>query len=190
MDRYKLWESDKILEDVTEKHDCSVTTCECKYCGKEFTYADEDKHVGRYGIYFVKCPYCGEDTPLHDEGEDVTYQSFRYPLHFEKTKRGTNGALKIEDSQVVDRIKKGINYLRNNRGVKNFSIECGDTFTLISRLEGDESYYIINTHNYMSGWIDFDETDKKLYLEDKDGMARAVIENMVEEMDYIFGEPN
>lgn len=181
MDRYKLWENDIVLS----PDEPSIGSVSCDECGREFEYKAKDLHVGEYGCFFVKCPYCDGETPTGD-CEDVTYLSFRYPTHFRKTIRG-EGPFKISDSEVVDRIKKGIHYLRQHRGERVYSIESGDTFTLVVRYEGDEEYFVLNTHNYESTFIYFDETDQKLYG-DKYGMISAAIDNIRDEVDYLFDD--
>lgn len=133
----------------------------CDKCESELEYEKSDIKIGAYGCPEIICPLCGMKIPLYDEEELVlTRENISFPTHFWHTSKET-GAVEVPKWEIEERIRKGIDWLRNNKEEFFWFTESGDSYVEVRRYDGDEVYNIFVSKNYYETDIPFSKEDYK-----------------------------
>lgn len=116
------------------------------------------------------------------KGITLTKDNIDFPTHFYRTKRGKIGVKEVENQEVVDEIKRGIEYLRINKNEYYWFTSYGDLFLIIFKYDGDEEYNVLVTRDWYETDIPFEEDDykwdSKRLSEDDDDMGWGGDDNL------------
>lgn len=128
----------------------------CEECGSELEYEKSDIEMGVLGCMHLKCPLCGFYNMLeeHESNINLTEDNIEFPTHFFHTSKET-GAVDICNNEEVKRyIKRGINYLRENKEEEYaWHSGSGNLFVYIHRFEGDDEYFVMVSKDYYETYI-------------------------------------
>lgn len=95
------------------------------------------------------------------QGITLTKDNIKFPVHFYRTKTDKIGVKEVADQEVVDEIKRGIEYLRINKNEYYWFTSHGDLFLIIFKYDGDEEYNVLVTRDWYETNIPFEEDDYK-----------------------------
>lgn len=151
---YKKEENKKVEKNTIVTH--------CDQCDSELEVTKEDTHIGWLGARFITCPCCGEESMVEElQGITLTKDNIKFPVHFYRTKTDKIGVKEVADQEVVDEIKRGIEYLRINKNEYYWFTSHGDLFLIIFKYDGDEEYNVLVTRDWYETNIPFEEDDYK-----------------------------
>ena len=136
----------------------------CDNWNSKLEIAEEDTHIGCYGVRFVTCPCCGEETMIYEmDGFTLTVDNIKFPVHFHRTNKDL-GAKEVYDEEIVKNIKRAIQYFRTNNRDDEWCwfTECGELFVAVYKLDGDDEYYVVVSKDFYDTYIPFEDEDRKL----------------------------
>lgn len=133
----------------------------CEQCRSELEYDESDLRIGALGCCYVDCPCCGHDNMLEKNEKTITLtiDNIEFPTHFYHTSKETGAVNSCNNENVKKEIRRGINFLRENKDEFSWMCEYGNLYIDIRRYEGDEEYAITISDNYYSTYIPFESID-------------------------------
>ena len=132
---------------------------ECKRCGSLLRVERSDAHTGALGCAYVTCPVCMEEIEIDQDDWDkrITKDNLEFPRDFYRFCK-KSGAKPIDDEQVVNDIRRGIESLRKSHG-ECYSTGSGDTSVFIQRMDGDEEYCVSVSKDTYAVEVPFEAED-------------------------------
>lgn len=132
----------------------------CENCSSELEYDESDMRIGALGCVFVDCPCCGRETFIdEEEGVSLTKDNVEFPTHFFHISKETGAVDCCNSEEVKKEIRRGIDFLRNNRDEFGWHTQFGNLYVCVNRFEGDEVYNVIVSNNYYETDIPFESED-------------------------------
>lgn len=134
----------------------------CDRCGSELEYEKEDTRIGYLGVTHLDCPLCGEEIMLEGNEQDIflTKDNIKFPTHFYHFSKET-GAKEIPSYRIEEYIRKGIDFLRENKEEFYWYSGTGDSRIFVFRYDGDEMYDIVVAKDFYETEISFSNKDYK-----------------------------
>lgn len=145
----------KIIEDNFNKKRSKTKQFICDNCKSKIEYDQNDVRYGAYGVGEIVCPLCKKINVLEEENLELTVDNLRFPLHFRSSVEGVN----ISDSDIIGYIKRGHEYLRENKEEYAWYTASGNTVIIVWHFDGDEDYEVIVSRDYYQTYLPFQEQD-------------------------------
>lgn len=138
----------------------------CDYCDSELEVSKEDTHIGWLGAAYVTCPCCKRETMVDElDGITLTKDNVEFPVHFRRTNKDVDGVVEIDQYEITESIRTGLDYLKNNKDDPYWFTSRGDSFVQVFRNEEDGEYVVLVTKDFYLTEIEFQEED---YSDDYD----------------------
>lgn len=132
----------------------------CEHCDSELEITKEDTHIGWLGAEFAKCPCCGEETMVDElDGITLTRDNIEFPTHFNRTNKNLRNVLEISNEEIVNQIKRAIDYFRKNKDDYYWYTGCGDSFVIIFRYKNNKEYCVLVAKDFYETVIPFGTED-------------------------------
>lgn len=138
----------------------------CDYCDSELEVSKEDTHIGWLGAAYVTCPCCKRETMVDElDGITLTKANVEFPVHFRRTNKDMDGVIEIDKYKITEDVRKGLDYLKNNKDDPYWFTCRGDSFVKVFRNEEDDEYVVFVAKDFYLTEIEFQEED---YSDDDD----------------------
>lgn len=132
----------------------------CEKCQSELEITEDDTHIGWLGSAYITCPCCDEESAVDEiKGITLTELNVTFPTHFIRTNSSLGNVKEIDNSEVEENIRQGIESLRKNKEEHLWYTEYGDLFLMILKYPGDEEYVVMVTKDFYETCIPFQKED-------------------------------
>ena len=138
----------RIIEEANQEKRCT-----CPHCNAIIGYTDEDDIYPMKDGIGIMCPKCTEDIIIE---HCKPYEFPKTYYHF-----GGKNAFHMENDEINKLIKKGLQYMKNNRNNDDGNLwyaGTGDTTIWMYRSD-DNSVEVNVAQGYYSSTIDYDWID-------------------------------
>lgn len=133
-----------------------VLKIQCEHCRSELEITEDDAYVGWLGSKYITCPCCGEESLVIElDCVTLTIDNIEFPTHFHRTSSVSGKAKEVNADSIKKEIRRGIEYLRQNKDQFEWYVNYGDLFLTIQKYPGDAEYWIIVTKDFYDTYIPF-----------------------------------
>lgn len=149
----------KVIKDNVNIESDFPRKIECENCGSELEIEESDIKIGYMGSCYVKCPVCRKDSYIYDlDGITVNKDNIKFPDHFYHF-GDSDSAKKLENSEIEEYIRKGIEWHRKNPNNFVWDFGTGDSDIAVYNYPGDEDYRVVVARGYYDCEISYEAED-------------------------------